>query len=211
MRARVTPLDLQATIVRDNPTVRTIEGLLTEEECDVLIRYGEEQLQPSTVSTQTGDVRDSARTSTSAFLPVKDEMPEPVREVVRKIEDAMRLFCGVPLERMETFQLVKYEKGEEYKAHMDWFEKGNPDAINQRTHTGFLYLNSLPPNTGDTIFPRAKFRVTPEVGKLVIWENCSASGDETSSCDPLTEHLAQKLQSGTKYGLNCWVRGKKAR
>lgn len=73
----------------------------------------------------------------------------------------------------------------------------------RRLYTLFVYLNSLPAKDGGcTIFTKFDLKVQPEQGAAVLWSNHLPNGD----VDVRTMHRGEAPKTGTKYGMNIWVR-----
>lgn len=200
-------------LINPKPVIREASPFLTSEECADIIRFGDAFLKPSLVTDRaSGTELDPGRTSYSGYLP-SGGADNSVPQAIRVAEELAVLLCGVPLERLETLQIVRYEEDQQYKPHYDFFED-YPEKNNQRTHTIFVYLNTLadtdPHVGGETYFPNVDIRIRPVTGKAVVWENC-APGPNEPSCDVNTLHAGLPVRGGVKYGLNIWARAGNAR
>lgn len=96
--------------------------------------------------------------------------------------------------RVEGWQLVKYDIGEEFKAHFDCL-----NIEKDRLFTAIIYLNDNFTG-GETHFPNKQETIYPEQGKLIMWKNLSAG-----KCDDKSLHSGNKIISGTKYVLVTWL------
>ena len=190
------PLRLRS--LREEPSIRLVEGFLPDAEVDHILEKYKGSLSRSTVSGP-GEVDEQTelRTSSSAFLPPGDQDP-----VINAIETRAVLITGIPLRHWETLQLTHYREGQEYRPHFDWFDESD----NNRSATIFAYLNDVAAELdGATEFPRLQLAVQPKKGNALVWFNCSARGNEVV-CDENTEHAGRPPKGGEKYGLNCWAR-----
>lgn len=179
----------------------TWEGFLTDEACDRTIELLNGQLRPSTVTDNRGDSR--VRTSSTCDL---GEVDDPfVFELQRLIADGL----GIHYAYSETTQGQKYEIGQEFKSHTDYFEPGtleflpNTGELGQRTWTFMVYLNTTPEG-GATRFPRLDKIFRPKKGMAVIWNNLNPDG----SVNPWTLHHGMKPRAGNKYIITKWFREK---
>jgi hypothetical protein len=96
-----------------------------------------------------------------------------------------------------------------YEAHHDYiFLDDSPEDEQQEGHrilTAFLYLNEVEAG-GGTTFTDLNITVIPELGKLLLWP--SVLDDEPKEIDWRTEHEAEAVSSGRKYGANLWFHTK---
>jgi len=80
--------------------------------------------------------------------------------LVADIEKSVAIDTGLPVTRFEGVQVMRYEKGQEYKAHFDYFEPSNPGSLRhlrnggQRVLTALMYL-STPFEGEGRPFPRS--------------------------------------------------------
>merc|ERR1719367_2770791 len=123
-------------------------------------RTGNDALKGSSTGFDTSGARNrfSKRTSANAW----DSKTEVSKKLIKRCFEALR----VPYvkEMSDGLQILRYEEGQAYIAHTDWFgtnvDKGynwdptTPDGSN-RYATVFLYLRP-PPSGGYTFFPKAE-------------------------------------------------------
>jgi prolyl 4-hydroxylase len=187
------------------------EGFVTPEEAQELIRDFEGLLARSTVYGENGsNETESSRTSSTAYLP-----PGEPGTLVERLERRAAALLGVPMDHLETLQLLRYEPSQKYDAHWDFFRTG-PDAANNRTKTALVYLNDL--ETGDaggsTRFPKLNLEVKPALGRVVVWHNCAAEPGKAAvakDCDDRTLHAGEPPERSVKYAINIWARNLPAR
>lgn len=198
------------------PNAAVYRGFLTEEECDHLIALASPTLKASTVvdASTGGSMSSSIRTSSGMFL-VKGE-----DEVVASIERRIASWTHVPMEHGEGFQVLRYELGQEYRPHYDYFhddvntqrEKGG-----QRVATVLMYLSDVE-RGGETIFPDAKDgeRATSSeatscaAGKLAVKPK---KGDalffmslyHNTTHDLSSNHGGCPVIQGVKYSATKWM------
>jgi prolyl 4-hydroxylase len=198
------------SIVSEDPVVRIIEDFATADLCDALIASYSPLLAPSTVVDKTsGSVLDPGRTSQTAYLPPGDEAEHA--EIATVERRAMQLL-GVPLRLLELLQMVRYEPGQEYRPHLDYFQKDEGGDKDNRTYTLFLYLNDMKSDEtgGHTVFPALKLDVFPRKGRAVVWTNCAGDGLEFA-CDQRLLHGGSPPVASVKFGVNVWARSARAR
>jgi prolyl 4-hydroxylase len=119
------------------------------------------------------------------------------------VENRMALFMGLPLDYLETLQIVHYSEGQEFKAHNDWFADANPSGPGNRSQTLLVFLNDIE-DGGQTGFKELDISVEPRAGRAIHWFNCKTSKEE--SCDGRLIHAGLPPRSGEKFAVNCWGR-----
>ncbi len=181
----------------------SIPNLLTDQECRELIELAHHLgFKPSSVlrgADGQSEVDQRTRSSTSCMLPVHYN-----HRAVTAVEQRIADLCGAPLDRLEGLQVVRYEAGQRFHAHHDWFSGSQIKDRKQRRFTIFCYLNDLQVGQGgETRFPKLGRAFRPVKGTALFWENC----DEKQRCHVLNLHEGlPPLQPGVvKYGLNAWV------
>ena len=192
----------QTTSLSENPKILLIKGLLTKDEIDHVLQISEGRFKQSGIVTDKGlNEPSSARTSTTCML-LKNETA-----MVTNIENKLCAMVGKTSRELEPLQLVKYEVGEEYKPHYDYFPSGSPGSLSaignqgQRSMTFFVYLQK-PEAGGQTFFPKLDLKISPEPGDAIFWFDL----DENAKENPLTEHGGLPVEKGTKIAMNVWFR-----
>lgn len=151
-----------------------------------------------------GNVFDPAqaqfRTSQSCNL-------DPAHPLVAAITERICALMRLPSEHGETLQGQRYQPGQYFRAHQDYFRVDQPywprmrAEGGQRTWTAMIYLNAVE-GGGETAFPVLGFAVPPRPGLLLMWNNMRADG----SPNPDTLHEALPVRAGRKYVVTKWFR-----
>lgn len=175
-----------------------VPGFIDPAGCRALVELIERDLFPSGI---LGDQKDPEfRTSHSCNLSPQDA-------AVAAFEAKAASLLGYNLRFAETVQGQRYEVGQRFKPHHDFFHKGESyyeDVARQggqRTWTAMLFLNR-PEAGGATNFPNAEVRVEPEEGTLLVWNNMQADGTP----NPQSLHEGTPIVAGRKYVLTKWFR-----
>lgn len=186
------------------PTARVemfvLRDFLDAAECSALVDLIERGRRPSTLADANGDT--AFRTSETCDLPMTVDVVDALDIKFAQLSGIDRMF-GEPI------QGQRYETGQEFKAHTDYFEPQGVDydqfcgVAGQRTWTFMVYLNDVEAG-GATRFKVIDKLIHPERGKLVCWNNRRADG----SGNPATLHHAMKVRKGLKYVLTKWYREK---
>ena len=107
----------------------------------------------------------------------------------------------------EPLQGQRYQEGQRFREHADFFYIDQPYWAEyephggQRTWTAMIYLNE-PGAGGATRFKLLDFEVEPKLGRILIWNNMALDG----SPNPWTLHEGMPVESGTKYIVTKWYR-----
>lgn len=190
--------------LNDNPLIMIIPNFLTDLECDHLIQLADPLVTRSLVvddqapSNSVDDIRTSL---SAAFLPGFDD-------VIQLIEFKIAYLTGVPIHHQEGLQVVKYEEGQFYGEHYDYFDltiesHRQHHMGNQRSMTVLLYLNDQFED-GDTVFSELNLIVKPSKGTALWFYNVKEDG----SNEPLTLHAGLPPKNGVKWIANKWIREK---
>lgn len=106
----------------------------------------------------------------------------------------------------EIYYVLRYEQGQEYKAHTDWFAPA-PDGLaflgsaGNRLATVITYLSDVEEG-GETTFPEVGLKVRPKKGDAVLF--WSRTPDFV--LDPLSLHSSLPVIKGTKWSITRWIR-----
>lgn len=187
--------------------VYTIPQFCDADECKAIITACENSQNFKRSKVGQGDVH-TGRTSASCQLSSLG-----VGNYDAIVSRAARLF-GVGPSQVEGLQVAKYQQGQEYKPHHDFFNNGDPkiDRTQQRMGTIVVYLNN-DFDAGETSFPELGVtRKGENVGDALVWRNCdivspAAAGDKDEVlCYNNTLHAGTPPVSGVKYVLTIWLR-----
>lgn len=186
----------------DAPRVWTIDGLLSADECRLLIAHSLPRLRRSrAVDPRTGAPREVAlRTSSDA---THDPMLEDV--AIRLVQARMAAAAGVPLAHAERLTVLRYLPGEQYRPHRDYLPPGSPETdrpdAGNRLRTICVYLNGVEAG-GATAFPHAGLEIAPKAGRAVVFDNLHADGRP----DPDSLHAGLPVEAGEKWLATLWIR-----
>ena len=186
----------------ETPSATVYRGAFTAEECEYLIAYGAERLQPSEiVDPLTGQRRpDDVRTSLTAVLgPVDYDL------VTAMFNRRLAALVSEPKNHGEFLGVLNYSQGQEYRPHSDWLPPGKElERSGQRVATTLIYLND-DYEGGETHFlePDVKFKGAP--GDVLAFRNVTAKGDP----DNESRHAGLPVTSGAKWLGSKWFREKR--
>lgn len=184
----------------DRLTLLDCREFLPPDLCTALIALIDKDRRPSTIADTNGD--NYFRTSETCDL----SADEPA---VRDLENRLFALNGINPRHGEPVQGQRYDVGQEFKAHTDYFEPQGADynqfcsVAGNRTWTFMIYLNAVDAG-GGTRFKVINKTVQPEVGKLLCWDNHRPDG----SLNAATLHHGMKVRKGMKYVITKWYREK---
>jgi prolyl 4-hydroxylase len=166
--------------------------------CADLIALVEQDRRPSTIADDNGD----AYFRTSETCDMAADLPP-----VQRVESLITQLCGIDPAYGEPLQGQRYDVGQEFKPHTDYFTPGGRDFAQfctlsgNRTWTFMIYLNDVAAG-GATRFKLLDKTFQPEAGKLLFWNNRLPDG----SVNQATLHHGMKVRKGIKYVITKWYR-----
>jgi prolyl 4-hydroxylase len=173
-------------------------GFLKPDECLGLCRQIDASSYPSPLYDK--EKHEGVRTSYSCNLNVYDPL-------VSEVEGRIAALLGIDRSHGEPLQGQRYQTGQQFKEHADFFYVDQPywndygSHGGQRTWTAMIYLN-VPTMGGATGFKYLELAVSPQLGRLLIWNNMALDG----SPNPWTLHEGQPVEGGSKYIVTKWYR-----
>ncbi|KAI5057397.1 hypothetical protein GOP47_0027412 [Adiantum capillus-veneris] len=197
------------------PRAFLYKGFLTEEECDHLIELAKDGLQKSAVVDHDSGkpILSTVRTSSGMFIDRDKD------EVVSRIEDKIAIWTFLGKENGERMQVLKYQKGEKYEPHYDYFrDKVNQGQGGHRVATVLMYLSNVAQG-GETVFPDAKrgrrfsmdetfsdcakrgVSVKPRKGDALLFFSLSTEAIP----DPSSLHGGCPVIEGEKWSATKWI------
>ncbi|MES2136732.1 MAG: 2OG-Fe(II) oxygenase [Pseudomonadota bacterium] len=183
----------------DRPIQLYVRGnFLSADECRQLCEKTDAGSYPSPLFDK--DKYAEMRTSYSCNLDAYDPL-------VTEVDNRIAALLGFDRTWGEPLQGQRYEVGQEFKDHSDFFYIDQPywpeteKHGGQRTWTAMIYLNQ-PGAGGATGFKYQNLTIAPALGRIVIWNNMALDG----SPNPWTMHSGQPVTAGTKYIVTKWFR-----
>jgi len=186
--------------------VAQFDNFLDDQEIEELIKQGGKDLKRSTDQgefTEDGvqeQVVSKSRTSENSWCMGDCERHPTVQRVMKRIANVTQ----VPRVNFESFQLLRYQKNQEYTRHHDSSESDNDMLAGPRILTFFLYLSDVEEG-GGTQFTDLKPPITmePKKGSAILWP--SVLNNDPTKIDPRAHHRAMPVIKGIKYAANSWI------
>jgi prolyl 4-hydroxylase len=185
----------------DDPRLElyTLENFLSASECARLVALIGHHLRPSTVAYSIND--NAFRTSQTSDL---CHLRSPV---ALALDAKICKTLGIRAGYSEGVQAQRYDVGQQFKAHWDYF---SPDTDTyhrfagvrgNRTWTFMVYLNDGMEG-GATRFTRIDRSVAPKAGMALLWNNLNADGSPNEH----TMHSGEPVTRGHKVIITKWFR-----
>lgn len=201
--ARCDGRDIKVIMRLASPAVAVCENVLSPAECSELLAYAHDRgLHPSTVVDELSgkNVPHPERSSAGVMLAGAET------GLIDRLERRLAALTDWPIANGEGLQILRYRKGQEYRAHFDSFPDGTGGAVHtarggQRVNTVLVYLQS-PEAGGGTAFPACGLTVCPQPGSAVIFRNV----DDTGRRDPASLHAGLPVVQGEKVVMTYWQR-----
>ena len=175
----------------EEPLVVVLGNVLSNEECDELIKHSREQLQRSKIG-QDHEVN-QIRTSSGVFC--------EENEMITRIEKRFSQIMNIPVENGDGLQVLLYTPGQEYQPHYDFFAEKSRASANNRISTLVMYLNDVEEG-GETTFPMLNFSVVPSKGMAVYFEYFYNNHE----LNDFTLHAGTPVIKGEKWVATMWMR-----
>ena len=198
--------DVRVVTRVQRPMIAVLDGVLSEEECDELVRLSANKMHRSTTVDPISGKHEviADRSSEGTFFVVN---ADPfIARLDRRIAEVMNW----PVENGEGLQVLHYNVGGEYKPHFDYFPPEDPGSHvqmtigGQRVSTLVMYLNEVEEG-GTTIFPEIGLEVVPKKGSAVYFEYTNSQ----DQIDRLTLHGGSPVTRGEKWIVTKWMRQRK--
>lgn len=201
-REIIAHIELQPAVQRV-PTrsidIYSVRDFLNDAECQMVIDKIDCDARPSTLLASTDDTE--FRTSSSTDF----NRQEPA---IDKIEEKITHFMGIDKAYGETIQGQRYEVGQQFKPHNDWFYdtqdywQDEKNQGGQRIWTAMVFLNDTQTGGGATRFKKLGKIFHAEKGKFLCWNNLTAEG----LVNEWALHQGMKVRAGVKYIITKWFR-----
>jgi len=176
-----------------------LDDFLSAKECAKLVALIGHHLRPSTLTHYPADT--AFRTSQTAHL---CHLRSPVALAV---DTKICKTLGIRDEYSEGTQAQRYDVGQQFKPHWDFFQPGSDvyrrlaGVRGNRTWTFMVYLND-DLEGGATRFTEIDYAVQPKAGMALFWNNLR----EDCSPNTMMMHAGEPVTRGHKVIITKWFR-----
>lgn len=194
-----------------NLEIFRIDGFLTPDECaDIIATINASELTVSSTYNVTKPMErivNVERTSKTCYF-------GGTNPFIAEVETRICKTLGISNRCAEQIQGQKYEVGQEFRFHTDYFDpellKKDASINGQRTWTFMIYLNEVEEG-GYTSFPRAFYSSAPKTGTAIVWNNLYSPATSPNAGDwgkenPFSSHCGMPIVRGEKYILTKWFK-----
>lgn len=175
-----------------------VPGFLRKADCKPIIQTINSRAEPSPM--YRGKEHEGFRTSFTHHFEFDDPLTQQVDEYIADL-------LGIDLAYSERIQGQRYQVGQQFRHHHDFFHLGEgywqeeAKRGGQRTWTAMIFLNE-PKEGGETDFPKLGIALKPQAGTLVAWNNM----DRTGRPNMKTIHAGMPVKRGIKHVITKWFR-----
>jgi len=194
-----------------NLEIFRVDGFLTAHECaDIIALINASALTASAtynVTKPTERIVSADRTSKTCYFGGSSPL-------ITDVESRICKTLGITNRHAEQIQGQKYEVGQEFRFHTDYFDpallKKDSSIRGQRTWTCMIYLNDVEEG-GYTSFPRAFCSSAPKTGTALVWNNLYSQASTDNANDfgkenSFSSHCGMPIIRGEKYILTKWFK-----
>ena len=179
--------------------MKEINDFIRPEEAKYLMSMIDRYANRSMVVSQGKEMNQysSCRTSYTANLVANDPTVESLHKKIAS-------YLGVSINKGESLQGQRYETGQYFNSHVDYFKGSDYDknclSSGNRTHTFMLYLNDNFKG-GTTTFKHLNKEIKPKSCKALTWNNL-----QQGHPNEYMMHSGTEVTEGTKYIITSWWR-----
>ena len=207
---------LVSQVLTEKLQLYILPEFLSPQECQDVIAVGSDQLRASMISSpgqRKNKSTDEDKNAGPAYVDPNYRTSQTCdlsllgNAFVKAVDEKICRAMGIPAPFSEGTQLQRYDVGQQFRQHTDYFapatdeyadfcaEKGN------RTWTFMIYLNDVQQG-GGTRFFAIKQTILPHLGTAIAWNNRYPDGQ----VNPDTVHAGLPVEEGFKLIITKWFR-----
>ena len=191
--------------------LRVYDDVLSKADCNALIQHGIKTSWKKSGTLNPDNNETKYRTSSDISLTLENHQNLILSKIIEQVS-------GYDIRNQESTSLLKYEPGEQYRPHHDYFDENFPEgrkAIGNRGNrvmTGLIFLNDNFTG-GQTQFYNEDqspgITVHPKRGRLLLWMNMNIIYNYANVIkrkNIKSMHAGLPVISGKKYCAVKWIR-----
>lgn len=183
------------------PEFILLDNLISRSEIDELkFLYRSKLTSSIIVNGATGVIETSNVRSSSGYF-----IPRGQNSLVSKLEQRVSSLINWPIECCELFHLIRYQEGQQFESHWDYFYPSLPNYRElishggQRVATLIVYLEACE-SGGETVFDDLGLEIPVHAGSGVYFSYPIADASS------LTKHGGKVVKGGEKWIMTVWIR-----
>ncbi|KAJ7564828.1 hypothetical protein O6H91_02G035500 [Diphasiastrum complanatum] len=200
------------------PRILLFPNFANAEQCRAIVALAKSHLTPSSLALRKGETMETTmniRTSSGTFLSASQDKTGTLAWV----EEKMARATMVPRTHGEAFNVLRYELGQKYNCHYDYFDpiEYGPQK-SQRMASFLLYLSDVEEG-GETMFPYEDYKnmnvhydfkqciglkVKPRQGDALLFYSMFPNG----TFDRTSLHGSCPVLKGEKWVATKWIRNR---
>lgn len=191
----------------DAPRIFTIETFIPAEACAWIVAQSSKAQRAAPVLDRNAKSAaiNAVRTNTSCYF---DRLGHEL--ILHLVDLRIAALSGLHVIHQEPTNVLRYQPGQEYKPHYDFFAGADEAAfgaeiarIGQRIGTVLIYLNDDYAG-GETAFPHLDWRCKGKTGDALLFWSANAQGQLERNA----LHAGLPVTAGEKWLLSKWLRAK---
>lgn len=187
-------------VLYTEPRLILYHDLLTSEECDQILNQDLNFNEATTFNHESKAPQQVSGRSNSTCFDIKEYDSFVKNKILSAIQHN---YTDLTVENFEILQVQKYQPGQEYGKHHDYFNFPHiHNTDNDRIGTVIVYLND-DFEGGETDFPKMGFKVRAKKGMAVLFDY-----QYHFDINDKTLHAGCPLINGTKYVITAWFHRK---
>lgn len=190
-------------IISYEPKIMLIDNFLNDAQCEYIMKHQGIEFESATgYDLKTFSSYTTQTRTNYTFYDVHNTFDYVRQETFRLVKEFFWYIEDFSVDHMEYGQIQKYEEGQEYTPHYDYFYAVPYLVSNDRIATLIVYLNDGF-SGGETEFPLLDLKITPKRGRALYFEYKYIDDINRS-----TLHAGLPIIKGEKWIITIWIRQK---
>ena len=184
------------------PNIITVDDILSIEECDNILNSNIYFKRSMGFSYEKNKSEETEWRTSSTFSDMSGKY-NLLRQRAVEISEMYFTNFKIDITHSEVVQLQKYDIGQQYKAHFDYFNhEGLYITDNDRCGSVIFYLNDAFVS-GETVFPKLQIKIRPKKGSALFFDY-----QYNLDINKLTLHAGVPVVMGQKTIATVWLHEK---
>lgn len=191
----------------DSAKIWSIDNMISDEECDVLMEWGRPRLKRATVAAEDGSsiVSENRKAQQTSYnLHQVNPQRDPLWPLFNRILAITNSHGGFQMkpDGQEDFTIIQYNVDDQYTPHCDGSCDESLHNSGGRVATAVMYCK-VAERGGGTTFTKADVFIKPTKGQVTFF---SYRGSDKKMDEGYTEHSGCPVLEGEKWITTMWMR-----